>query len=129
MDLLVLLSRGKGAFPSLDLIFLLDSLSSETSLSHKSLNLGGFVPVGIDVLLALEGSSDDVLFNQSNRVLEGLFTFTLLNTIELSDASSSLGSQSAGLGLVSESGHFLIALLDEGEGKGLDVRADNAASD
>jgi hypothetical protein len=60
--------------------------------------------------------------------LRGLFTFSLLNTVELSNATRPLGSKPSVLGLISQSGNFLFSLFDEGEGESFDVRADNASS-
>lgn len=85
--------------------------------------------VSISILLALESSSDNVLFDQSNRVLKGLFVLTLLNTVQFSNTCSSLGSKSAGFGLVSESRNFLFSLFDQSERKGFDIGTDNAPSD
>ena len=129
VDLLVLLSEGDGAFPSLDLVLLLDSLSPESGLGHQSLHLGGLVPVGLGVLLALEGPADGVLLDEGAGAGEGLLALGLFDAVEFADAGGSLGAQSSGLGLVGESGNLLVALLDEGEGEGLDVGADDAASD
>ncbi len=59
----------------------------------------------------------------------GLFSFSLLDSVEFADAAGSLGAKTSVLGLVSESWNLLLALLDEGEGKGLDVRTNDAAAD
>lgn len=128
MEFLVFSSTGNCSFPSFDFIFLLNSLSSDSSLSHQSLDLGGFVSVGIDVLLSFEGSSNGMLFNQSTRTSKSLLVFSLLNSIELSDTSSSLGTKSSWFCLVSESGNFLLSLFNEKEGKSFNVRTNNASS-
>lgn len=129
MNLLVFLSLSKGSFPSLDLVLLLNSLSSESVLSDESLDLRGFLSGHSGVLFALEGSSDDVLLDEGNGALEGLLVLVLLNAVEFSNASGSLGTKSSGLDLVSESGEFFITLLDDGEGEHSNIGADNAASD
>ena len=65
MKFLVFFGQGNRFFPSLDFVFLLDSLSSESCFSNESLNLGGFESIrSIDVLFALEGSSNSVLFDE-----------------------------------------------------------------
>ena len=61
--------------------------------------------------------------------MEGLFSFNLLNTVEFSDSTGSLGTHSSGLDGVGKSGNFLVSLLDEGEGEHLDIGANNASSD
>lgn len=92
MELLVFFGQAKSSFPSLDLVLFLDSLSSQSSLSNESLNLGGFMSVGISIDFALKSSSDCVLLDQSARVLKSLLAFSFLDSVKLSDASGSLRS-------------------------------------
>jgi len=129
VKLLILAGQLDGSFPSLDLVLLLDSLSSNSGLCDESLDLWGFLSLHLRVLLACEGSSDGVLLDEGNGGLEGLLVLSSLNTEEFLDASGSLGTQSSRSDLVSESGNFLFTLLDDGEGEHLDIGANNAASD
>ncbi len=92
IDLLILFWKSQRSFPSLDFVLLLDSFSSYSWLSHKSLHLGSFVSSGLSILLALEGSSDGVFLDQSNRTAESFLFLCLLNTIKFSNTTGSLGS-------------------------------------
>lgn len=48
---------------------------------------------------------------------------------ELSDLGGSLGAEALGLDGVGEAGDVVLALLDDNEGEGGDIRADDAAAD
>lgn len=78
IDFLVLFYSSKSFFPFFNFLFLLNSLSSNSHISNKSLNFGGFLSQWcIRILLAFEGSSDNILFNEGSNVIRGLLTFTL----------------------------------------------------
>lgn len=81
MKFFVFLGQGNSSLPSFDLIFLLNSFSSKSSLSNQSLDLRSFVSVSIDILFALESSSDDVLLNQGARVLKSLLILSFLDSV------------------------------------------------
>jgi len=64
VDLLVFSGQSNSSSPSLDFLFFLDSLSSESGFSDKSLDLGSFVSKrSVRILFALESSSNNVFFN------------------------------------------------------------------
>jgi hypothetical protein len=68
MKFLVFFGQSKSSFPSLNFVFFLDSLSSESSFSDEPLDLRGFGSRGgIGVLFAFEGSSNCVLFDECAR--------------------------------------------------------------
>jgi len=64
VDLLVFSGQSNSSSPSLDFLFFLDSLSSDSGFSDESLDLGSFVSKSsIGILFALESSSNNVFFN------------------------------------------------------------------
>ncbi len=67
IDQLVVSGSGlNGLFPSSHLILLVDSLSSKPHIGDQSLDLRGFLSLRCgSILFTLEGSSGDVLFDQS----------------------------------------------------------------
>lgn len=115
VDQLTVSSSGfDGLLPSSHLIFFVDSLSSKSNVSDKSLNLGGFLSFGgTSVLLALESSSGDVLLDQSGG--DGLILFLPFDTVELSDIVGSLWTQSSRDGGVGDARDLLITFLDDGD--------------
>lgn len=68
VDQLVVGTSGfDGLLPSSDLVFFVDSLSSKSNVGDQSLDLWGFLSLRSSrVLLALEGSSGDVLLDQGS---------------------------------------------------------------
>ena len=128
MKFFVLLGQSDGSLPSLDLVSLLDSLSSKSGFSDQSLDFGGFMSVIVGVSFALESSSDGVLFDQSARGLESLFSFNFFDAVEFSNARGSLGSESSGLHVIGKSGDVFFSLLDHAEGKACNIGANNASS-
>jgi hypothetical protein len=92
----------------------LNSLSSESGFSDKSLNFRRFESKSsIRALFALESSSNGVFFDQSDWAREGLFILSFLDSIEFSDTSGSLGAKSSWFGLISKSRNFLFSLSNE----------------
>ena len=103
-----------GLLPSSHLIVLVDSLSSKSNVSDESLNLGGFLSLWSSwVLLALESSSGDVFLDQGSG--DGLILFLSLNSVELSDVVSSLGTQSSWDGGVGDARDLLFTFFDDGD--------------
>ena len=99
------------------LLDLLDQLlSSDSSVSHQSLDLRG---LGDDLVAHSDVSLDDVL---GHIVL-------LLQVEHLSDLASSLRTSSSGLLLVSQSRHVGVALLDHGQRDHSQVGSADASSD
>ena len=67
MDFFVFSGQSNSSSPSFDFLFFLDSLSSESGFSDESLDFRSFESkMSIGVLFALEGSSNGVLFDQSD---------------------------------------------------------------
>lgn len=100
----------------LNLVSLVDSLSSESLLSDKSLDLGG-LEEGLVALLD---------FSPDNVLPDVVF---LLEEESFSNVVGSLGSESSWSGGISESGDFLLSLLDDLEGNDSEVWSANATSD
>jgi len=116
-DLLVVSDGSLGSFPSGLLVSLVDSLSSESSVSDQSLDLGGLISDGLAFLFDLSSddeSSDIIILGQSE---------------ELSDSGGSLGSESLGELGVSETSNGLFTNLDDGEGNDGKISTDDATSD
>jgi hypothetical protein len=114
-QLLVSLGGLLAGLPVVDLGLLVDALSAESLLSDEALDLGG-LEEGLVALLDL--APDDVL---GHVVL-------LLEHEHFADVVGSLGSEASGLGIVSEPGDFLLALLDHLQGNGGEVRAADATT-
>ena len=92
------------------------ALALETLGGNQTLDLGG---LGV-VLLALlgDGAADDEL---ADVVL-------LVETEEATDLGGTLGAETLGDNDVGEAGDVVLALLDDNNRKGLDVGADDAAT-
>lgn len=128
IDFFVLFSCSQSSFPSFDFVFLLNSFSSNSDVGDQSLDLGCFLSQwGIWILLALESSSDDVLFNQGSD-LGWFLTFGLWDTEKFSYSWSSFWTQSSWLNLVSKSGNLFLSFLNNSAGKHFNIRTDDAAS-
>lgn len=104
-----------GLFPSSDLVFLIDSLSSQSDVGDQSLDLWSFLSLwGSWVLLALEGSSGDVLLDKGSG--DGLIlSFLSFDTEELSDVVGSLWTKSSWDGGVGNARDLFITFLDDGD--------------
>jgi len=107
-----------GSLPSFLLFFLIDSLSSESDVSDESLDLRG-LPVGLSVLFNLSG----VKKNKSSWVV------FLLKIEQLSNSGGSLGTESSGLLVISQSSDGLFTGLNNREGKNGEIGTDDASSD
>jgi hypothetical protein len=120
-------SSFNGLLPSSDLIFLGDSLSSQSNISDQSLNLGGLLSQwSSGVLLALESSSGDILLDQSCG--NWLIFLSSFNTVELSDVVSSFGTKSSWDGSISDTRDLFFSLLNDGYWQIFNVRTDNTSS-
>jgi len=115
---LVVVSLGLfGSFPSFLLVSSVDSLSSQSSVSDQSLDLGGLSSDLLAFLFDLSSdneSSDIIVFSQSE---------------ELSDLGGSLGAESLGLLVVSQTFNIGFTFLDDGDGNNRKIGTDDAASD
>jgi len=116
-DLLVISDGLLGSLPSGLLVSLVDSLSSESSVSDESLDLGSLISDGLAFLFDL--SSD----NESSDII------ILGEGEELSDSGGSLGSESLGELGVSETSNGLFTDLDDSEGNNGEISTDDATSD
>jgi len=116
-DLLVVSLGLSGSFPSGLLVSLVNSLSSESGISDQSLDLGGLGSDGLAFLFDL--SSDD---ESSNVVVLG-------QSEKLSDLGGSLGAESLGQLVVSQTFNIGFTLLDDGDGNDGKIGTDDAASD
>jgi hypothetical protein len=115
-DLLVFSNGSSGSFPSSLLVGLVDSLSSESSISDQSLDLGGLISDGLAFLFDLSSddeSSDIIILGQSEK---------------FSDSGGSLGSESLGLLGVSKTSNGLFTDLDDGEGNDGKIGSNDASS-
>jgi len=115
-DLVVVSDGSLGSFPSSLLVGLVDSLSSESSVSDQSLDLGGLVSDGLAFLFDLSSddeSSDIIILGQSEK---------------FSDSGGSLGSESLGELGISEASNLLFTNLDDSKGKSGKIRSDDASS-
>ena len=101
---------------SQDLSLLLDYLSSKSSLSDKSLDLGGLVE---SLITFLDFSSDNVLSN----------IISLSQSEDLSNIVSSLRSESSGLITVSNTFDFSLSLLNDSESNNSKIGSTDASSD
>jgi len=116
-DLVVISNGSSGSFPSGLLVSLVDSLSSESSISDQSLDLGGLISDGLAFLFDLSSddeSSDIIILGQSEK---------------FSDSGGSLGSESLGELGISETSNGLFTDLDDSEGNDGKIRTDDATSD
>jgi len=116
-DLVVVNDGLLGSFPSSLLVSLVNSLSSESSISDQSLDLGSLISDGLAFLFDLSSddeSSDIIILGQSE---------------ELSDSGGSLGSKSLGLLGVSETSNGLFTDLGNGKGDDGKIGSDDTSSD
>lgn len=116
-DLLVVSLGLSGSFPSGLLVGLVDSLSSESVVSDQSLDLGGLSSDGLAILFDLSSddeSSDIIILSQSE---------------ELSDLGGSLGSESLGDLVVSQTFNIGFTLLGDRESDDGKIGTNDAASD
>jgi len=116
-DLLVVSGGLLGSLPSSLLVGLVDSLSSESSVSDQSLDLGGLVSDGLAFLFDLSSddeSSDIIILGQSEK---------------FSDSGGSLGSESLGKLGVSETSNGLFTDLDDSKSDDGKIGSDDASSD
>jgi len=105
-----------GSFPSGHLARLVESLSSESLLGNKSLDLGGFVE---SLVTKLDLSADNILSN-----------IILLSEGEgLSNFANSLGTKSSRSLRVGESGNISVTLLKNLKGNDTEIGSADAASD
>lgn len=126
IDLLVFSGGSDRLFPSGNLRFLLDSLSSEPLVGDQSLNLRGFLPQGgIWVFLAFEGSSNNVLLDEGS----GVYAFSFGDTEKFSDSGGSLGTKSLRHNGVGKPGNILLSLLGDCAREHGNIGANDAASD
>jgi len=115
-DLVVVRDGLSGSFPSGLLVSSVDSLSSESSVSDESLDLGGLISDGLAFLFDL--SSD----NESSDII------ILGKSEEFSDSGGSLGSESLGELGVSETSNGLFTDLDNSEGNDGKISTYDASS-
>lgn len=116
-DLLVVSGGLLGSLPSSLLVGLIDSLSSESSVSDQSLDLGSLISDGLAFLFDLSSddeSSDIIILGQSEK---------------FSDSGGSLGSESLGKLGVSETSDGLFTDLDNSKSDDGKIGSDDASSD
>lgn len=123
VQLLVFSNGGLSLLVPVALLLLDQLLATKASVSDDPLDLGSLLPLASSGgLLRSEGPPDSVLLH------EGFDVLTLLQTEQLSDTGNTLGTKTPGLSGIGEAWDFLLALLDEHEGQGTDVRADDATA-
>ena len=106
-------SRG---LPGVDLSRLVESLTSVSLLSNKSLDLGGFVE---SLITKFNFSTDNVFGN----------IILLSESESLSNLANSLGTKSSGSLGIGKSGNVSITLLENLECNDTEIRSTDAASD